>query len=30
MYVKLVHCIISNMPTHVKGDMIMPEHAMCM
>jgi len=30
MYIKLVHCIISNLPTHLKGDVIMPEHAMRM
>jgi hypothetical protein len=30
MYIKLVHCVISNLPTHLKGDVIMPEHAMYM
>jgi len=30
MYIKLVHCIINNLPTHLKGDVIMPERAMCM
>jgi hypothetical protein len=26
MYTRLEHCITSDMPTHLTGDMIMPEH----